>query len=75
MDTVRLSSKHQVVIPKEVRGVLDLKAGDEVMFVSRNGVVYLLPKPHSLAGTLKGLAKKNKLKYGRSYLKKERESW
>ena len=36
MQASRLSSKHQVVIPKEVREVMDLKTGDEVIF-GKNG--------------------------------------
>ena len=74
MDTARISSKHQVVIPKNVRGVLALKAGDEVMFISRNGIIYILPKPRSFVKALKGVAKAN-LKYPQNYLKKEKASW
>ena len=53
---------------------LDIKAGDEVMFITRNGVVYLLPKPRSFAKALKGIAKAN-LKYPNGYLRKEKASW
>ena len=74
MDTARMSSKHQVVIPKKVRGALALKAGDEVMFISRNGIIYLLPKPRSFVKALKGIAKAS-LKYPKNYLKKEKTSW
>ena len=74
MGAVKISSKHQVVIPKSIRGALDLKAGDEVMFITRNGVVYLLPKPRSFAKALKGIAKAN-LKYPNGYLRKEKASW
>ena len=74
MDTVRISSKHQVVIPRNVRGVLALKAGDEVMFISRNGVVYLLPKPRSFVKALKGIARTGP-RYPKRYLQKEKASW
>ena len=74
MDTARISSKHQVVIPKKVRGVLALKAGDEVFFISRNGIVYLLPKPSSFSKSLRGTAK-GSLKYPKNYLKNERTGW
>lgn len=73
--TTKISSKNQIVIPKDIRQDLKVKAGDEIMLVSRNGIVYLLPKPESLAKALRGLAKKMGVPYGRSYLKKEKASW
>lgn len=74
MEAVKLSSKNQVVVPKEARRVLGVDAGDEVLFVSRNGMVYLLPKSGSLVESLRGRAK-GKLGYPQGYLKKERTSW
>lgn len=74
MNMSRMSSKHQVVIPKEMREALGIRAGDKIFFVSRNNVVYLLPKTRTLTSALKGLAGK-KLKYPKNYLKKERSSW
>ena len=38
-----LASKGQITIPKEVRDAMGLKAGSQVDFVQRDGVVYLLP--------------------------------
>ena len=61
MDIVRLNSKNQVVIPKEIRRTLGLQAGDEILFIARKGIVYLLPKTASrlkvlnLKGSLAGL--------------------
>lgn len=74
MEEVRLSSKNQVVIPKESRKTLGVQAGDEILFVSRRGIVYLLPHTKSFVSALKGLAK-GKLRYPRHYLKRERKSW
>lgn len=74
MEAVKLSSKNQVVVPKEARRVLGVDAGDEVLFVSRNGMVYLLPKSRSLVESLRGRAQ-GKLGYPQGYLKKERASW
>jgi len=74
MGTVKLSSKNQIVIPKEGRETLGIKAGDELLVVSRRGIVYLLPKPKSFVQALKGIAR-GKLRYPRNYLKKERASW
>lgn len=74
MEPVKISSKNQVVIPKAARDMLGLRAGDEIFFVSRNGVVYLLPKMPSLTAALKGQAR-GKMRYPSSYLKRERDSW
>lgn len=74
METAKLSIKNQIVIPKQMRETLKVRAGDEILFVSRNGVVYLLAKGGSLTSELKGAAK-GRLRYPRRYLKKERSSW
>jgi antitoxin PrlF len=37
-----LTSKGQITIPKEIRDAMGLKAGSQVDFVQRDGVVYLL---------------------------------
>lgn len=74
MDAAKISSKNQIVIPKEMREALGVKAGDEVFFVSRQGVVYVLPKRKSLVDALRGRAA-GKLRYPKNYLKKERASW
>lgn len=52
---VILSSKYQVVIPKEVRRQLKLKRGQRLQIVVRGGTITLVPD-HSLK-ELKGLFK------------------
>lgn len=74
MSVAKISSKNQVVIPKEAREVLRVKGGDEVIFVTRQGGVYLLPKPKSFVEALRGRAR-GKLRYPKNYLKKEHASW
>jgi AbrB family looped-hinge helix DNA binding protein len=55
--TVKVSSKYQVVIPKEIREKLKLKPGQKVMVVEKDGVIHLIPdKPiKELRGFVKGL--------------------
>jgi len=72
MSEVTLSSKNQIVIPREAREALDLKPGDKILIQVRAGKVLLLEKPTSYAEALRGLAKKT---YPKHYLKKERDSW
>jgi AbrB family looped-hinge helix DNA binding protein len=52
-----VSSKYQVVIPKEVREQLDLEKGQILQVVVRNGVITLVPdRPLSeLRGFIKGI--------------------
>jgi AbrB family looped-hinge helix DNA binding protein len=52
-----VSSKYQIVIPKEVRRQLDLEKGQILQVVVRNGVITLVPdRPISeLRGFLKGM--------------------
>ena len=68
---VKLSSKNQIVIPREAREALGIKAGSQLLIVVRNGSVTILPKPKDYAKTIRGLAKP----YPRGYLNKERGSW
>jgi AbrB family looped-hinge helix DNA binding protein len=57
METVTLSSKYQVVIPRSVRTRLGLKPGMKLQVVEYNGRVEYLPvrKAAQLRGLLKGL--------------------
>lgn len=72
MYEAKLSTKNQIVIPREARTALDVKAGDRLLVVVRNGTVVLLPKPKNYSRCLKGITKGL---YPPDYLKKERESW
>jgi AbrB family looped-hinge helix DNA binding protein len=74
METAKMSTKNQIVVPKQMREALGVKAGDEIMFIARQGFVYLLPKPKSFVEVLKGKATEG-LRYPRNYLRKERKSW
>ncbi|HTU47547.1 MAG TPA: AbrB/MazE/SpoVT family DNA-binding domain-containing protein [Bryobacteraceae bacterium] len=67
-----LSAKNQIVIPKEAREALGLKAGDKLLVVVRGDRVIVLQKPESHRSALRGLAKSP---YPDKYLKRERESW
>lgn len=57
MDTVTLSPKFQVVIPKAVRESLGLEAGERLLVLRQGGRVELIPVRNvkDLRGALKGL--------------------
>ncbi len=72
MTEATISSKNQIVVPKEVRTALGVKAGDKLLVEVRGKTIILMPKPKdhlkALSGIFKGL-------YEDDYLRKERESW
>jgi AbrB family looped-hinge helix DNA binding protein len=68
----RLSSKNQIVIPKEARQAMGVKGGDELLIVVKDHLTLVMPKPKRYARTLRGLAKGT---YPPNYLKRERRSW
>ena len=67
-----LSSKNQIVVPKDVRDAIGVKAGDQVLFVVQDGSAFIMRKPKSYADALHGIMRGV---YPPDYLKKERESW
>lgn len=72
MPEATLSTKNQIVIPREARKALGLKAGDKLLVVLRGDRVILLQKPKSQHAALRGLARRQ---YPSRYLQKERASW
>ena len=72
MTQATVSSKHQIVIPREAREALGLKAGDKVLVVVRGKRVLVLQKPQSHGKAIRGLAK---TAYPSHYPQKERLSW
>ena len=72
MQTVKMSSKNQIVLPREAREAMRLKGHDELLVVVKGNIAVIMPKPESyrsaLAGTGKGI-------YQKTHLQKERKSW
>jgi AbrB family looped-hinge helix DNA binding protein len=55
VETVRVSGKGQVVIPKGVRDKLSLRAGDELSVNVQGGKIVLRKRPESYADYMWGL--------------------
>jgi AbrB family looped-hinge helix DNA binding protein len=72
MAVQKLSSKNQIVIPKEARKAMGVKGGDELLVVVKQGLTLIMPKPKRYARSLRGLAKGT---YLSGYIKRERRSW
>lgn len=60
MSNVLVSSKYQVVIPKEVRRELHIKSGQKMSCIITNGIIHLVPvRPFS---SMRGFIPKVSLK-------------
>ena len=72
MAEAKLSSKNQIVIPREVRQQLGLKPGDKIILALRGDTAIMIRKPKkysdALAGIMEGV-------YPPDYLERERQSW
>lgn len=72
MAEATLSSKNQIVIPKEARETLKVKAGDKILVKVLGDGVIMLKRPESWSAAIRGLARGT---YPPDYLKKERADW
>lgn len=72
MAVQKLSTKNQIVLPKEAREAMGVKGGDELLVVVKDGLTIVMPKPKRYARVLRGLAKGT---YPSDYLKRERRAW
>lgn len=74
--TARVSSKHQIVLPKEVRAELGVKAGDDLLFIIRDGQIVVRSRPASFAQAMRGLHKNVWSETDiEQWLATERKSW
>jgi AbrB family looped-hinge helix DNA binding protein len=72
MGEVTLSAKNQIVVPRDTRKALGLKAGDKILVVPRGGHAVILRRPKSFAKAIRGLLKGV---YPADYLEKEKDHW
>lgn len=72
MAEAKLSSKNQIVIPREARKALGVKPGDTLIVVPHGETVILMRKPKDYAKAIVGMAKGT---YPPGYLERERNSW
>jgi AbrB family looped-hinge helix DNA binding protein len=69
---VTLSSKHQIVVPRESRRALGLKPGDRLLVVTLGEQVVVLRKPTRHVEATRGLTRGT---YPKGYLAAERAAW
>ncbi|MBI2002145.1 MAG: AbrB/MazE/SpoVT family DNA-binding domain-containing protein [candidate division NC10 bacterium] len=74
--TVKLSAKHQIVIPRDVRRQLGLAAGDGLLVEVRANTIVLVPRPRSYTNRLRGLHKEVWRDVDpATYVREERKGW
>lgn len=61
MEAVTISSKYQVVIPREIRRQFNLKPGQKILFIPYNGTlrVVIVPPIKKARGILRGMNAKD----------------
>ena len=72
MRAIKLSSKNQIVLPKEAREAMHVRGGDELLVVVKGETTIILAKPKNYVSALHG---KGKGVYPKGYLSRERRSW
>ena len=60
METVTLSTKYQLVIPRDIRRRLELEPGTRLTVVEKGGILYLVPERpiQELRGIARGTSRK-----------------
>ncbi len=74
--TVTLSSKNQIVVPREARERLNIGPGHELLVLTKEDRVVLIPRPKNFVKHMAGLHQDVWKDLGASsYLKDERDAW
>jgi AbrB family looped-hinge helix DNA binding protein len=74
--TVKVSSRNQIVIPAAARARLNIQSGDRLIVDIQDGMLILIPQPQSYAQQLSGLH--HEIWEGvdaQTYIDGEREAW
>jgi len=74
---VKLSSRNQMVLPREAREALGIEPGDHVVVIVDGDTVRLLAQPDDWSEYIYGLGEETwrQLGGGENYLAEERASW
>lgn len=74
--TVKLSAKHQIVIPRDIRRQLGLAPGDGLLVEVRGNAILLVPRPRNYTRRLRGLHKNIwRAVDAAAYVREERKGW
>lgn len=70
--TVTLSSKNQVVIPKEARSKLGVGPGARLLVLVKDDRIVFMPEPRQFVKKFSG---RHKGVWGKGHLERERRTW
>jgi AbrB family looped-hinge helix DNA binding protein len=70
--TVTLSSKNQVVIPREAREKLGVGPGTRLLVLVKDDRIVFMPEPRKFVKRFSG---RHKGVWGKGYLERERRAW
>jgi AbrB family looped-hinge helix DNA binding protein len=71
----RVSSRYQVIIPKEVRETLRLQPYDTILFLIEDESIHIRPKPANFTEALRGLHRHVWQQDPAAWLEEERDAW
>ena len=73
---VTMSRKNQIIVPREAREKLHLKAGEQFLVLCKEDRIVLIPKPRSFVEKMAGLHREVwEGVDAQNYLNDQRESW
>ena len=74
--SVKVSSRHQIVVPRIARERLGIKSGDRLLVDVQDGLLILLSQPDDYAAHLSGLHREVWAGLDtNAYLQEERDAW
>ena len=74
--SVKVSSRHQIVVPRAARERLNIQSGDRLLVDVQDNVIILIPDPQDYVQHMAGLHKDIwKDLDTNAYLREEREAW
>ncbi len=74
--TVKVSKRHQIVVPAEARARLNIQSGDRLLVDVQDGMLILIPQPENFAERLSGLHQDIWADMdAREYIDQERDTW
>ena len=71
---VTMSSKNQIVVPREARDKLNLHPGSQFLVLCKEDRIVLIPRPDDFVKRMAGLHSDTWV-HADEYLERERESW
>jgi AbrB family looped-hinge helix DNA binding protein len=74
--SVKVSSRYQIAVPRRVREQLGIKSGDRLLVEVRGSVIVLLPEPRDYVAHMAGLHKEVwEGVEATEYVRQERDAW